>query len=435
MRIIKREKSPSQLEVQNKRGGTKLNVQDEVRLFRLNEEKMMENKISSLKSQYLIHSSQGYTLIELLIGSVIMLIVVLATLALYMRSNRLSVDQQQFASLQHDVRSAMFFVSRDIRSAGVGLIPQLAGYFLEGTDGFGSSPESPDSIKIMANLDVPLKLKIETYMGGAGGAAATAELYSGEFYNNPYTTVESYVDRPVFIMSTKCPGCFALRQITNVFGLVTPGAERINMSPGLSELNPPGGLFDTGCAVNCWSDAIITFAQIRQFWLDTTGNPGDYPDLNLTVGEDGYLGIPNTLYSTNIDESGNVVHMAIGLNIENLQFQYIGDFDFDGLTDPPRDWDNSNWTIGPLDDEATKQAKMNLITRIRMVRIWVLGRTENPYVSVSGAAPSGVNVYRRPAIANSPGDSQDDLRRRFLLETTTIIKNLSLNIYNTGNIY
>ena len=396
---------------------------------------MKTPKNTILKLQSSIYSRRGYTLIEVLIGATIMLLVVLATLALYVQSNKLSVDQQQFASIQHDVRSAMFFVSRDIRSAGVGLIPQLAGYFLEGTDGFGPSPESPDSIKIMANLDDPLKLKIETYMGGAGGGAATAALYSGEFYNNPYTTVESYVDRPIFIMSTSCPGCFALRQITNVFGLLTPGSERITMSPGLSALDPPGGLMDTGCAVNCWNDAIITFAQIRQFWLDTTGNPGDYPDLNLTAGQDGYLGIPHTLYSTNIDESGNVVHMAIGLNIENLQFQYIGDFDYDGLTDLPRDWDNSNWTIDPLDDEATKQAKMNLITRIRMVRIWVLGRTENPFVSVSGAPSSGVNVYRRPAIANSPGDSQDDLRRRFLLETTTIIKNLSLGLYNSGNVY
>lgn len=395
----------------------------------------MKNKIFPLKCQSSIYSRRGFTLIEILIGATIMLLVVLATLSLYVHSNKLSVDQTQYTSIQHEVRSVMFFVSRDIRSAGVGLIPELAGYFVEGKDGYGPSPESPDSIKIMANLDEPLELRIETYMGGGGGGAATAELYSGEFYNNPYTTVESYIDRPVFLMSKSCPGCFALRQITNVFGLTTPGDERITMSPGLSGLDPPGGLLDTGCAVNCWDDAIITFAQIRQFWLDTTGNTGDYPDLNLTVGQDGYLGIPYTLYSTNIDESGNVVHMAIGLNIENLQFQYIGDFDFDGLTDPPRDWDNNNWTIDPLDDETTKQGKMDLIKRIRMVRIWILGRSEKPYVSVSGASPSGVNVYRRPAIANSPGDSQDDLHRRFLLETTAIIKNLSLNLYNTGDIY
>jgi type II secretory pathway pseudopilin PulG len=395
----------------------------------------VKNKILSLKCRSSIYSRRGYTLMEVLIGATIMLFVVLAALSLYVSSNKLSVDQQQFAALQHEVRSAMFFVSRDVRSAGVGLIPELAGYFVEGIDGYGPSPEVADSLKIMANFDDPLKLKIETYMGGGGGGAATAQLYSGELYNNPYTTVESYVDRPIFMMSTKCPGCFALRQITNVFGLGTPGSERITMSPGLSDLDPPGGLIDTGCAVNCWEDSIVTFAQIKQFWVDTTGNPGDYPDLNLAVGQDGYLGIPYTLYSTNIDESGNIQHMALALNIENLQFQYIGDFDYDGLTDTPSDWDNSNWTIDPMDDEATKQAKMDLITRIRMVRIWVLGRTENPYVSVSGTPSSGISVYRRPAIANSPGESQDDLRRRFLLETTTIIKNLSLNLYNTGDTY
>ncbi|UCE20811.1 MAG: hypothetical protein JSV46_00825, partial [Candidatus Aminicenantes bacterium] len=81
------------------------------------------------------------------------------------------------------------------------------------------------------------------------------------------------------------------------------------------------------------------------------------------------------------------------------------------------------------------QGKMDLITRIRMVRIWVLGRTENPFVSVSGTPSSGINVYRRPDLANSPGSSQDDLHRRFLLETTTIIKNLSLKLYNTGDAY
>ncbi len=391
--------------------------------------------MTSLKYQNSIYSRQGYTLIELLIGSTIMLLVILATLALYVQSNKISVDQQQFASIQHDVRSAMFFVSRDTRSAGVGLIPELAGYFLEGIDGYSPSPESADSLKIMANFDDPLKLKIETYMGGGGGGAVTAELYSGELYNNPYTTVESYVDRPIFLMSTKCPGCFALRQITDVFGLTTPGDERITMSPGLSELDPPGGLIDTGCDASCWDDAIITFAQIKQFWVDTTGNPGDYPDLNLVVGQDGYLGIPYTLYSTNIDESGNITHMALALNIENLQFRYIGDFDYDGLTDSPADWNNSSWTIDPLDDEATKQTKMDLITRIRMLRIWVVGRTKNPFVSVSGTPSSGVSVYRRPGIANSPAGSQDDLHRRFLLETTTVVKNLSLSLYNTGDAY
>ncbi|MDH5705147.1 MAG: prepilin-type N-terminal cleavage/methylation domain-containing protein [Candidatus Aminicenantes bacterium] len=393
------------------------------------EEKIMKTKILTPKCQSLIYSSRGFTLIEVLIGATIMLLVVLATLSLYVRSNKLSVDQMQFASLQHDVRSAMFFISRDVRSAGVGLRPEISGYFLEGIDGFGPSPESPDSVKIMGDFDDPLHLTIQ-HQGGNQFKVDMSELY-----NYPYQEA-FYQDREVIIISPTCPGCFALRYIGNISWPMGVAPGTFTMPPGRSELNPPGGLMDTGCPSNCWDDAICTFIQIKQYWLDTTGNPGDYPSLNLTVGQDGYLGLPYTLYLTRIDAvTGSAMHMPIAFNVENLQFQYIGDFDYDGLTDPSTDWDNANWTINPGDDAATKQAKYDLITRIRMVRICVLGRTENPYVSVSGTPSSGISVYRRPAIANSPASSQDDRHRRFLLESTSNVRNLSLNLYNTGNVY
>lgn len=81
-------------------------------------------------------SNSGFTLIEVLVGSAVMLLLVLGTLYMYMRANQISVDVQQFAKLQHDVRSAMFLIGRDARSAGVGLSPLISGYFLEGQDGF-----------------------------------------------------------------------------------------------------------------------------------------------------------------------------------------------------------------------------------------------------------------------------------------------------------
>jgi len=389
----------------------------------------MKNKILTPKCQSSIYSRRGFTLIEVLIGATIMLLVVLATLSLYVQSNKLSVDQMQFSSIQHEVRSAMFFLSRDVRSAGVGLKPEISGYFLEGIDAFGPSPESPDSLKIMGNFDDPLDLTVQ-HQGGVQFKVDVSKLY-----NNPYQEAY-YENREVIIISTTCPGCFAFRYISNISWPLGVAPGTFTMPPGRSELNPPGGLTDTGCPSNCWDDAICTFIQIKQYWLDTTGNPGDYPSLNLTVEQDGYLGLPYTLYLTGIDAvTGSTMHMPMALNVENLQFQYIGDFDYDGLTEPSIDWDNSNWTINPMDDVAAKQAKIDLIRRIRMVRIWVLGRTENPYVGVSGTPSSGISVYRRPAIANSPMSSEDDLHRRFLLETTSNIRNLSLVIYNTRDVY
>lgn len=143
---------------------------------------------------------KGFTIIEVIVGASIMLTVVLASLSLYTRSNKVSADQQQFAEVQHDARSAMYFVSRDIRSAGVGLSPMVAGYFIEGIDGYSPAPHSPDSIKLWGNYDDPLELRIKKYQGGAGGGAATAFLNDGDFENNPYSSPEFYEERVVLII-------------------------------------------------------------------------------------------------------------------------------------------------------------------------------------------------------------------------------------------
>jgi len=77
-----------------------------------------------------------------------------------MRSNKIAVDQQQFAELQQDVRSSMFFVSRDARSAGVGLTSDISGYFIEGTDSYSPAPEESDALKLLGNFDNPLNLSL-----------------------------------------------------------------------------------------------------------------------------------------------------------------------------------------------------------------------------------------------------------------------------------
>lgn len=389
-------------------------------------EEKMKAKISNRTfSSLYVSFRRGFTVIEVLIGSSIMLTIIVATLSLYTKSNKVSVDQQQSAEIQHDVRAAMYFVSRDIRSAGVGLLTDIGGYSLEGIDGHGPSPESPDSIKLMGSFDAPLNLSVQDQ----GGSNFKVEM--SELNNNPYQE-EYYQDRDIIITSPTCPGCFAIRHISSVSWPGGGSPATFVMPPGQSEFNPPGGLSDTGCDPSCWADAKITFVQIKQYWLDTTGNPGDYPDLDLSVGQDGYLGIPHTLYFTTIDESESATHMPLALNIESLQFQYFGDLDDDGILDGPTDWDNSNWTIDPTDDEATRQAKFVLISRIRMVKIWLLGRTRNPYVSVSDAVPANLHLYRRPAIANSAAGEENDKHRRFLLESTVQIRNMSLNLYNSG---
>jgi len=385
-----------------------------------------------MKRTYLQH--KGFTLIELMIGSVIMLIVIVAALSVYARSNKVAVDQQQFADLQNDVRSSIYFITRDLRAAGVGLTQDIAGYYLEGQDAAGPTPESADTLRLFGNFDDNLNLRIETYSVGGGGGSATATLYTGELQNAPFACPNFYENRVLLLISTKCPGCFGYRATAaNSVQGCGESAEQFTFTSGAPDLYPPGGqVQEASCASDCWDDSIITIGQVKLYWLDTTGDMNDFAEFALNPGTNGYLGVPHVLYLTTTNAQGQLMHMPLARNIENLQFQYNGDLDDDGVLDGFVDWDNANWTIQSTDSEAQKKAKTDIIGRIRQVRMWVVGRTENASVSVSSNAPEGINLYRRPAIANTSAATFNDMHRRFVLESTSNIRNLALNIYNTG---
>lgn len=353
---------------------------------------------------------RGFTIMEILVGSAVMLVVILGALAVYMRSNRISVDQQQYTEVQHDVRSGMYFITRDIRMAGAGMPIEFSAYFLEGVDNDTTDTQAnvaPDRLKLIGNMDDPLNLSIQQYQGAS--VVLTVDDYSFEQY--PYAD-SYYTNKIVLILPNPASACRAgeIRQITHVTHSQGGTNEKFNFSPGLAPgINPPRGLWGTCQDPDNYDGGMIMFINVKEYWLDVTGN---YP--GLTAGKNGYIGngTGGILYLTH-----NGLHLPLAQNIENLQFQYNGDLDNDGALDGFRDWDNT-WT--PEE-----------IGRIRQVRVWVLGRTPNPMVSVSGTPPSNIHLYRRPTIANSPGMVTDDLHRRFLLESTSNIRNLTLNIYNT----
>lgn len=371
----------------------------------------MKKKISIRNCQPLNHSRHGFTLVELLLGSSIMLIIIVATLSLYMKSNKVTVDQQQFAELQHDVRSGMFFISRDGRMAGAGLPLEFYGYALEGVDNESQGViVDPDRLKLLGNIENPLNLVLSDYQGSAANLAL--EDYSLEQY--PYPD-EYYENKIVLILPNPDSGCMTgeIRQITHVTHSAGGTNEKLNFSPGLAqEINPPGGLSGTCPDPNDYDGGLVTFIEVKEYWLDITGN---YPGLN--AGVNGYIGNGegSILYLTQ-----NGIHYPLAKDIENLQFQYNGDLDNDGNLDGFIDWQVS-WT-GDID----------LVSRIHQIRICVLGRTPNPYVGFSGNPPSNLHLYRRPAITNSPQSDQDDKHRRFLLVSTALVRNLSLNLYNQG---
>ncbi len=354
----------------------------------------------------------GFTLIELIVSSAIMLVVIVGALALYSRSNQISVDQEQYAELQHDVRSAMYLMSRDLRMAGVGLPPEFGMYALEGFNNEDQGTEvDPDRLIILGNIDEPMNLKIQQYQGSSVDVA----VYDGSFEQYPYPP-EFYTHRIVLILPNPASTCRTgeIRQLTHITWSSGGTNEKFNMSPGLAPgIDPPGGLtVGSPCQANDFDDGLIMFVNVKEFWLDTSGQA----ELNgeaLTAGVNGYVGEPGVLYMTD-----NGIHLPIAQNIENLQFDYNGDLNDDGVLDGFQPWSNT-WTS-------------DQVMRIRQVRVIIAGRTPNRFASVSGKVPANIHNYRRPNISDSPGSTTDDYHRRFVLETTANVRNLNINIYNSG---
>jgi type II secretory pathway pseudopilin PulG len=351
--------------------------------------------------------SGGFTLIELLVGSTIMLIVIIAALSVYSKSNQISVDQQQYAEIQNDVRSAIFLIMRDTRMIGVGVPEEFRMYALEGVDNEDQGQEvQPDRLTLLGNLDWPLNLRIQSYQG----AAVDLAIEDNSFEQYPYAD-DFYQNKTVLILPNPANPCRfgEVRTITQITHPTSGAGEKFNFSPGLTpDISPPMNLMGTCPSPTDYDGGTITLADVRTYWLDVRGSqPG------LTAGVKGYLGLPGVLYMTN-----NGVHNPIAQNIENFQIQYNGDFNDDGMLDGFHEW-NPLWTVNDADF-------------IRQIRIQVLGRTANRLISVSGTPDAAIHHYRRPAMANSPAAGTDDLHRRFLLESTSNVRNLSLNLYNRG---
>ena len=361
-------------------------------------------------------------MIELLVGSALMLFIIIAALSVYSKSNQISVDQQRYTEVQHDVRSAMYLVMRDARMAGSGLPDQFNMYAIEGVDNEDQGAAdgvTPDRLILMGNMDDPLLLEIDTFDENSPSSPLT--LANGSFEKYPYLDSD-YVGRTILILPNPTAACRhgqvgKISAVTHPSGgtnealiLDTSVLSTISL-PSSRRDDPTERLLGTLCGdTSNYHGGSVMFVDVKEYWLDTTGNI-----LTLTAGVNGYIGggVGGVLYETK-----NGVHNPIAQNIENFQVEYNGDLDASTQLDGFVPW-NENWT--PTE-----------VSCIRQVRVQILGRTAEKFVSVSGRPTGGIHHYRRPGLSNSAGSATDDLRRRFLLESTSNIRNLSLNIYNRG---
>jgi len=353
----------------------------------------------------------GFTLIEFLVGGLLMLIVVTAALSLYVKSNKISADQQQFIEIQNDVRAAMFFIARDLRMAGAGLPAAFGGHALQGWDNESTgTAETPDRLLILGAIEEPLILPIRQYQG----SAASITLWDGCFEQQPYPD-DYYIGKTVLALpnpSSACRGA-ALRVITHVTHNPDGTNEKVNVSPGWAPgINLPGGLSDVCPDSDYFDGGVLLVVDVCEYWLDVTGAAA-----GLVAGQNGYVGggKSGVLYMTK-----NGAHRSLAQNIESIQLRYNGDFDADseGRLDGFSDW-SDDWTL-------------DQIGRVRQIQLMILGRTPDRFASVFKVPSARLHLYRRPRLANTPVAAVDDWHKRYLMETTSTIRNPNLNLYNAG---
>jgi len=352
---------------------------------------------------------KGFTLIELMVGSAIMVVLVLGALMIYSRSNKISADQQQYVELQNDVRAAMFFIARDVRMAGAGIPSAFAGYVIQGFDNeTGANGITPDRLRIMGNISDPLLLTITKCPGNSG----KFDFNDYSFEQNAGYPDSFYLGRTVLVLPKAGSSCIGatVRTISRVNHNAGGTNEAFDTSAPPAGLSLPGGLSDVCADTEYAPGGTLTLIDVNEYWVDVTGSVS-----GLTAGVNGYIGggTGGVLYATK-----NGVYYPLAQNIETLQFQYNGDFDADGTMDGFTNW-NASWT-------------KTQVAAVRQVRIIVVGRTRDAFASIAKVPVSSLYLYRRPPAANTPAATSDDWHKRFLLETTSTLRNASMNIYNLG---
>jgi type IV pilus assembly protein PilW len=90
------------------------------------------------------YTQNGYTMIELMVVTAMSLFIMMGVYTIYNTQQKTWIVQDQVAAMQQNLRSAMYYMERDIR---------MAGYDPTRSGNFGIEEAKPDSIKFTADMD------------------------------------------------------------------------------------------------------------------------------------------------------------------------------------------------------------------------------------------------------------------------------------------
>jgi prepilin-type N-terminal cleavage/methylation domain-containing protein len=360
--------------------------------------------------------ANGFSLIELMVSLIVMLIVSGAAIAALMQAQRVTTGIGMEASVQENLRAGMHFLVRDLMQTGEG-IPQagisipnnaagasaivlpagLAGFFpataklsqITPGNAVGEDAKTVDPVS-GAVLDGLLKTDIisvlyedNTLVSSAAGPGGIAPPLL-----NAYPVIQAAPATPVctgaFAASgltvTLAPTCFtlpggpvplskgdlimfhnangtALEFVTNVAGTVITFAA--GDPAGLNQTGLPNG---TVANLNvAGTPTSISRVYLVTYYVDSNTNPSQ-PQLIRQVNYPNYPSVAAATYPA----------QAVADDIENLSFSY----DIINSTAPAASYPN-----GPGD--AAAPAAPDTAFDIRAVNVTISGRSDRPYIAMA----------------------------------------------------
>lgn len=396
-----------------------------------------------------LRNNRGFTLLELLIVAGIFMLVLIPVLSVFTSSQESYLVQDDISSTQQNIRAALMYLRKDIRMAGAGLGDNFTTFDFFDDDNNGIFAET-----------------IQVYGITAGNAIGPNQ--SDELIVRYVNFDENQCESP----DTDAPYCSDLPRFSLPGGM-PPSSVQANVAEDLNTAPFSNWQNDCNCGPDSWTlngnyflPAIVTSpdGSMSNLIIITTvnGNAGQAGGRigNARVQQFDFRNdtftVPNTIANDfspgstvsffNIeafqrvryyidDPDGDGISdtlmrqvnenpaMPLADGIEDLQFDYLGDFDNDGsmeVSGAP-EWYNLNYNF--LDPTATpfpgNFANVDDEEDVRMVRIRILARTSKEWKELGKTDSPDLDDQ------DNTGTKNDHFRRR-VIEQDVQVRNLSL---------
>ncbi len=358
---------------------------------------------------WLKNDSTGFTLIEILVALAISGIVLTGVLYIFDTSNKSYIVQEDIARMQQNVRTAKFYLEKDLRMAGYGVRRLGINDAILYPVGFSNNDFFNDA-NVLDDSDTITLAYIDDEANSCGTGATSCTklpqllLKSGMPVDSAVAKIKedlSVLPHSMWYDGCTCGGTTYSHPVKGLQAIIT---------------SPDGSMSDVVWITQVLKTGTDDKLQNAPYNGQQNKVLNSYPDgSTINFFDPTSLNSIRYYIDTNLflrrDDGGGGIKIAE--NIEDIQFAFCGDFNGDGVVDTAAagDWfDETNLVAGEMIN--TDKAK------IRFVRVTILGRTEKEHQGISSF---------RPGIEDHAASVQKDFYSRWVLSFTVKVRNLGLD--------